>query len=101
MRKIIQELLSQQPLFRASLFPCSLQEGDTLEELSRIQQSSVGLLLALLGNTTGDLALCHNSLQFCCQLFESSNILATVMVDAGLIEVLCSMILKLFDSNTR
>ena len=55
----------------------------------------------LLGNSTGDLALCHNSLQLCCQLFESSNILATVMVDSGLVEVLCGMIMKLFDNDSR
>ena len=38
-----------------------LQEGDSLEELSKIHESSACLFLALLGNSTGDLALCHNS----------------------------------------
>ena len=55
----------------------------------------------LLGNSTDDLALCLNSLQLYCQLFESSNIFATDIVDSGLIEVLCGMILKLFDKDSR
>ncbi|XP_052767805.1 lysosomal-trafficking regulator-like isoform X2 [Mya arenaria] len=78
-----------------------LHPEETLDDLSRVQQAAIPLVLALLGNSTGDLALCHNSLQCCCALFERSEVVALVMMEQGLIEVLCSMLVKLLKSGSR
>ncbi|KAK3604703.1 hypothetical protein CHS0354_008265 [Potamilus streckersoni] len=73
---------------------------EAVEEPSLVQQSAVQLTLALLGNSTGDLVLCHNALNVCTQLFESAIVLAGAMVDAGLMEVLSNMIIKVLEKES-
>ncbi|XP_053374768.1 lysosomal-trafficking regulator-like isoform X2 [Mercenaria mercenaria] len=85
--------------------PFKIDEGlrpdEVLEDLTRVQQSAIPLMLSLLSNTLGDLALCHNSIQFCCKLFETSDVVATVMTEQGVIEVLSNMLVKLIKTGSR
>ncbi|KAL4238058.1 hypothetical protein ACF0H5_002769 [Mactra antiquata] len=77
------------------------QPDENLEDLTRIQQGVIPVILTLLSNSLCDLALCHNSILFCTKLFENSDEVATVMVDQGVIEVVASMLQKLINSGTR
>jgi len=45
-----------------SMLIFSLYLDESLDELTRIQQAAIPLVLGLLGNSVGELALCHNSL---------------------------------------
>jgi len=79
----------------------SLHPDEVVEELSRIQQMAIPLMMSLLSNATGDLALCHNTLLFCSRLFDRSDVVAMVMLEKGLVEVLCNMLMKLLKSGSR
>ncbi|XP_056022508.1 lysosomal-trafficking regulator-like isoform X3 [Ostrea edulis] len=63
--------------------------------LTPIQQSAVVLLLSLMENTLWDVLLCHNTLIITRQMFESSEILGSLMLEAGLIEVLTNMLARI------
>ncbi|XP_060592909.1 lysosomal-trafficking regulator-like isoform X2 [Ruditapes philippinarum] len=85
--------------------PFKIDEGlrpdEVLGDLTRVQQSAIPLMLSLLSNTLTDLALCHNSIQFCCKLFETSDVVATVMIEQGVIEVISNMLLNVLKTGSR
>lgn len=62
---------------------------------------AIPLMMSLLSNSTGDLALCHNTLLFCSRLFDRSDVVAIEMLEKGLVEVLCNMLVKLLKAGTR
>ncbi|XP_078313286.1 lysosomal-trafficking regulator-like isoform X5 [Crassostrea virginica] len=74
-------------------FDSDLEVDD--REMTPVQQSAVVLLLSLLENTLWDVALCHNALITTRQLFESSSVLGSLMLEAGLVEVLTNMLARI------
>ncbi|XP_061172369.1 lysosomal-trafficking regulator-like isoform X2 [Saccostrea echinata] len=70
-------------------------------EMTPVQQSAVVLLLSLLENTLWDVALCHNALITTKKMFESSSVLGSLMLEAGLIEVLTNMLARIHRLSSR
>ncbi|XP_078592182.1 lysosomal-trafficking regulator-like isoform X1 [Branchiostoma floridae x Branchiostoma japonicum] len=63
-----------------------------VQHMTGLQQHTVVPLLALLENCIHDTAVCHNTLCVLIQLFESSEVMAAIMMENGLVWALCNVI---------
>ncbi|KAK3092886.1 hypothetical protein FSP39_008387 [Pinctada imbricata] len=70
-------------------------------EFSHLQQSAVPLFLSVLEKTVWDIALCHNSITIVQELFETIPLIGSLMLENGLMEVLCNMIVKINHCSGR
>ncbi|KAL5007985.1 hypothetical protein ScPMuIL_013566 [Solemya velum] len=83
--------------------PFHFDEGLEIKipDLSPIQEMSLILTLAMLENSLSDMALSHNILTLLTKMFEASVTLAILMLEAGLVEVLCNMIARIYKQDAQ